>query len=121
MPAAELMKQQPPVASKPSRRRFVQEPARQWVAFGVYGLSPYWFEPAATGYAGDGGCTAARVRADYELLITQRPVLQSALKANLCGQSDPARQIRRGLSDAQLSFRRRYEINRQVAPCVGLL
>ncbi|HET6805548.1 MAG TPA: copper resistance protein B, partial [Frateuria sp.] len=35
-------------------------PDRQWVAFGIQGLAPYWFELEATGYVGPAGRTAAR-------------------------------------------------------------
>ncbi len=51
-------------------------PGRNWVAFGVQGLAPYWFELEATGYVGPSGRTAARLRAEYELLFTQRLILQ---------------------------------------------
>jgi copper resistance protein B len=95
-------------------------PGRQWAAFGIQGLSPYWFELEATGYVAEAGRTAARFRAEYEVLFTQRLVLQPALEVNFYGQSDPARRIRSGLSDAQLGLRLRYEITRQFAPYVGL-
>ncbi len=47
-------------------------PTRNWGAFGIQGLAPYWFELEATGYVGPSGRTAARLRAEYELLFTQR-------------------------------------------------
>jgi len=103
------------------RQDLGEGPNRHWAAFGVQGLSPYWFELEATGYVGDRGRTAARLRAEYELLFTQRLILQPELEVNLYGQSDPARRIGSGLSDAQLGLRLRYEINRQFAPYVGVV
>lgn len=103
------------------RQDFGQGPARQWAAFGVQGLSPYWFELEATGYVGDAGRTAARFRAEYEVLLTQRLVLQPELEVNVYGQADASRRERSGLSDAQLGLRLRYEISRQFAPYVGLV
>lgn len=94
---------------------------RNWAAFGIQGLAPYWFELEATGYVGPSGRTAARVRADYELLFTQRLILQPEFEVNLYGKSDSARRIGRGLSDAQLGLRLRYEIRRQFAPYVGVV
>ena len=94
-------------------------PARHWVAFGLQGLAPYWFELEATGYAGPAGRTAARLRADYELLLTQRLVLQPELELNAYGKADPARGLGSGLSDASLGLRLRYEFRREVAPYVG--
>ncbi|WEN15768.1 copper resistance protein B [Rhodanobacter sp. AS-Z3] len=96
-------------------------PARNWAAFGIQGLAPYWFELEATGYVGPAGRTAARLRADYELLFTQRLILQPEFEVNLSGKSDPARRIGRGVSDAQLGLRLRYEIRRQFAPYVGVV
>jgi copper resistance protein B len=103
------------------RQDFGQGPGRRWAAFGVQGLLPYWFELEATGYVSDSGRTAARFRANYDVLFTQQLVLQPELEVNLYGQSDPARRVRSGLSDAQLGLRLRYEITRQFAPYVGLV
>jgi copper resistance protein B len=102
------------------RHDFGEGPARSWAAFGVQGLAPYWFELEATGYAGAGGRTAARLRAEYELLFTQRLILQPEAEINLYGKNDPQRRIGRGISDVQFGLRLRYEIRRQFAPYVGV-
>ena len=102
------------------RQDFGEGPARTWAAFGVQGLAPYWFELEATAYAGDAGRTAARLRAEYELLITQRLIFQPDFEVNLYGKDDPARRIGSGLSDAQLGLRLRYELSRQFAPYIGI-
>ncbi len=95
--------------------------ARDWAAFGVQGLAPYGFEVEATGYAGDQGRTAMRLRAEYELLITQQWVLQPELETNFYGKSDRAREVASGLSDAQFGVRLRYEIRRELAPYIGVV
>ena len=102
------------------RHDFGEGPARSWAAFGVQGLAPYWFELEATGYAGAGGRTAARLRTEYELLFTQRLILQPEAEINLYGKNDPQRRIGRGISDVQFGLRLRYEIRRQFAPYVGV-
>ncbi len=98
-----------------------ERPRRDWAAFGVQGLAPYWFEIEATAYVGPSGRTAFRFRAEYELLLTQRLVLQPELEANLYGKSDPERGIGDGLSDAAVGLRLRYEIRREIAPYVGVV
>ncbi|WP_108471480.1 copper resistance protein B [Rhodanobacter thiooxydans] len=103
------------------RHDFGAGPRRSWAAFGVQGLAPYWFELQATAYAGPSGRTAARLRADYELLFTQRLILQPELEVNLHGKSDPARGIGSGLTDAKLGLRLRYEIRRELAPYIGVV
>jgi len=40
-------------------------PGRNWLAFGVQGVAPYWFELEATGYLGEGGRTALRLAGEY--------------------------------------------------------
>lgn len=102
------------------RHDFGEGPARSWAAFGIQGLAPYWFELEATGYAGSGGRTAARLRAEYELLFTQRLILQPEAEINLYGKNDPQRRIGRGISDVQFGLRLRYEVRRQFAPYVGM-
>ncbi|WP_231381712.1 copper resistance protein B [Rhodanobacter sp. OR87] len=95
-------------------------PKRTWAAFGVQGLAPYWFELEATGYVGASGRTAARLRAEYELLFTQRLILQPEAEINLYGRNDPQRRIGSGVSDVQFGLRLRYEIRRQFAPYIGV-
>lgn len=96
-------------------------PGRRWAAFGIQGLAPYWFELEATGYVGSAGRTAARFRAEYELLLTQRLILQPAFEADAYGKADPARRLGRGVSDASLALRLRYEFRREFAPYVGVV
>lgn len=102
------------------RHDFGVGPGRTWVALGVQGLAPYWFELEATAYAGSSGRTAARLRVDYDVLFTQRLILTPELEANLYGKRDPARGIGSGLSDVQFGLRLRYEIRREFAPYVGI-
>ena len=95
-------------------------PNRTWLAAGVQGLAPYWFEVDAAAYVGSGGRTALRLSADYELLVTQRLIVQPRIEANFYGKSDPARDIGKGLSDITTGVRVRYEFSRQFAPYIGV-
>ncbi len=103
-----------------ARQDLGEGPKRSWAAFGVQGLAPYWFEVEATGYVGASGRTAARLRADYEMLFTQRLILQPEAEINLYGKNDPQRRIGSGVSDVQFGLRLRYEIRRQFAPYIGV-
>jgi copper resistance protein B len=93
--------------------------SRNWLAFGVRGLAPYWFDTEATAYW-SGGRIAARFNVRYELLFTQRLILEPEVETNLYSKSDPARGLGSGLSDLELGLRLRYEIRRQFAPYVGV-
>lgn len=95
-------------------------PARNWAAFGFQGLAPYWFELEATAYVGSSGRTAARLEAEYEVLFSQRLILTPKLEFNAYGKNDRARDIGKGLSDASVGLRLRYEIRRRFAPYIGV-
>lgn len=95
-------------------------PGRTWLAFGIAGLAPYWFDVEATAYLGTAGRTALRLAAGYELLLTQRLILQPRVEANFHGRRDDALDRGTGLSDAVAGLRLRYEINRQFAPYFGV-
>lgn len=96
------------------------DPSRTWLALGVQGLAPYWFEVDAFAYLGEDGRSALRVAAEYELLLTQRLILQPRAEFNLYGKQDLERNIGSGLSDGSLGLRLRYEFSRQIAPYIGV-
>ena len=95
-------------------------PEQQWLAVGVQGLAPYWFEIDATAYIGEQGRTAVRLSAEYELLLTQKLILQPRVEANLYGKADAERELGSGLSSVTTGLRLRYEIRREFAPYLGV-
>jgi copper resistance protein B len=95
-------------------------PNRSWLAFGVQGLAPYWFEVDTTAYLGEQGRTALSLEAEYELLLTQKLILQPRVEADVYGKSDVERGLGSGLSDLSLGLRLRYEIRREIAPYLGV-
>lgn len=92
---------------------------RDWAAIGVQGLAPYKFEVEATGYVGTAGRLAARLEAEYEILLTNRLILQPRVEANLYSRDDDENLIGSGLSDASAGLRLRYEFSGRFAPYVG--
>jgi copper resistance protein B len=102
------------------RQDFRPGPARTWAAVGVQGLAPYWFEIEATAYIGESGRTHFRFETEYELLLTNRLVLQPLVELEIYGKSDPERRIGAGLGSAAAGLRLRYEIRREFAPYIGV-
>lgn len=102
------------------RHDFGTGPSRDWLALGISGLAPHWFEVEATLYAGEEGRTALHLRVDYELLLTQKLVLQPAVETYAYGKEDRERQLGSGVSQVKLGLRLRYEIKREIAPYVGV-
>lgn len=95
-------------------------PSRNWLALGMQGLAPYWFEIDTTVYVGDQGRSALRLSAEYELLFTQKLILQPRMEVNFYGVKDEDRKIGAGLSNMVTGLRLRYEIRREFAPYIGV-
>lgn len=95
-------------------------PSRTWLAFGVQGLAPYWFEVDVAAYVGDERRSALRLDVEYELLLSQKLILQPRVEANFYGERDAERGLGSGLSDLTAGVRLRYEIRREFAPYVGI-
>jgi copper resistance protein B len=93
---------------------------RNWAAVGVEGLAPYFLHVSATGYVSGDGHLAGRIEGSYDLLITQRLILQPQLEMNLYSKADPRRALGAGLSSLDTGLRLRYEFTRKFAPYVGL-
>ena len=93
---------------------------RAHLAIGLEGLAPYWFELEPTLYVSQDGDVSAQLEAEYELLITQRIVLQPRLEVQVAVQDVPEFSVGSGLSDLELGGRLRYEIRRELAPYVGV-
>lgn len=102
------------------RRDFGEGAKRNWLALGVQGVAPYWFDVEATAYLGNSGRTALRLAAEYQFVLTQRTILTPEIEANLYGKSDLARGVGSGLSDLTVGLRLRHEIRRELAPYIGV-
>lgn len=94
---------------------------RTAVAFGVQGLAPYWFEVEASAYVETSGRTHVRIETEYDLLLTNRLVLQPLVEFEIYGRADLERRIDAGLSTGELGLRLRYELRREFAPYVGMV
>ena len=93
---------------------------RGWAALGIEGLAPDFFHVALTAYASDTGHYGAKLFASYDLLITQRLILQPETEWNFYTKTDPRRLTGAGVSSVDSGLRLRYEISRKFAPYIGL-
>ena len=103
-----------------ARHDFGNGPGRTWAAVGIEGTAPYGIATQATVYVGEEGRTAARLKLEYDLYLTQRWILRPKVELNVYGSADSERHLGAGLSDAQIGIRMRYEFRREFAPYVGL-
>lgn len=95
-------------------------PDRNWLALGLQGTAPYWFEVDATVYLGESGRSSFNLEAEYELWLTQRLILQPRMEMNFYGKDDQATAIGSGLSDLSTGIRLQYQISRQFVPYAGV-
>jgi copper resistance protein B len=102
------------------RQDFGEGPSRTWADIGIQGLAPYFFEVDAALYFGEQGRTAARFSGEYDMLLTQRLILQPEIEFELYGKDDPENGIGSGLSNMEAGLRLRYEIRREFAPYIGV-
>ncbi|CAM3794585.1 copper resistance protein B [Bordetella bronchialis] len=102
------------------RQDFKPGPSQTWAAFGIQGTPLYNLESEITGFVGDSGQTSLRLKGEYDVLITNRLVLQPMVEVNFYGKNDPARGQGAGLGTSELGLRLRYEIRRELAPYIGV-
>ncbi|MDQ2642163.1 MAG: copper resistance protein B [Pseudomonadota bacterium] len=93
--------------------------ARSFLALGVQGLAPQNVAVEATAYLRDGQI-AARLETTYQLLFTNRLILQPHLELQWFGEDEPQRGIGSGLATLEAGMRLRYEIVRRFAPYAGI-
>lgn len=96
------------------------EPDASYAVFGLQGLAPQWFETDVALFVSDDGDVSLRGEFEYDLLLTQRLVLQPRLEINAGATDATELGLARGLHRAEAGVRLRYEITREFAPYVGL-
>jgi copper resistance protein B len=101
-------------------RQDVQPGAQTWLAIGVQGLAPGFFDVQATAYLSDEGQTAAHLELKYDALITNRVVLQPVVELEAYGKPNAALRVGSGISTAAAGLRLRYQLTRELAPYVGV-
>ena len=101
-------------------RHDIGNDGRDWLALGVQGLAPYKFEVQATAYLGERGQSMLQGEVEYELLLTNRLILQPRIEATAHGRSDAVRGIGSGLGEVDAGLRLRYEVRREFAPYFGI-
>ena len=97
-----------------------QDRDRSFAVLGFQGLAPYWFELTPELFLSEDGDVSARVTARYELLFTQRLILEPKLEINAAAQEVEDFGVGSGINDVELGLRLRYEISREFAPYIGV-
>ncbi len=94
--------------------------SRSFAVLALQGLAPYWFETEASLYISEDGDISARFLTSYDLLLTQRLILQPRFEINVAASEVTASGVGKGINNIELGLRLRYEIKREIAPYIGV-
>lgn len=93
---------------------------RGHLVVGLKGLAPYRFEVEPTVFVSHRGDVSFRLRATYDIFITQRLVALPSFEMNVAIQSVPKFGVGSGFNDIELGLRLGYQIAREFTPYVGV-
>jgi len=93
---------------------------RAGVLAGVQGLAPQGIHVDAVAGVTETGVVSARFEATYDILFTQKLIMQPYVEAVLASADDPAIRLGSGLARVEGGLRLRYEIEKEIAPFIGL-
>jgi len=102
-------------------RQQFQPSGRTFAAVAISGTPFYKLELAAKLYASASGQLQSKFTADYDLLLSNRLILQPSFEAKAALKNEPKRAIGSGLNSTESALRLRYEVTRQFAPYLGLV
>ena len=100
--------------------RYEDEPGETSLVIGIQGLAPYRFESDTALFVTENGDVLLRTEFERDLLFSQRLILQPRLEISAAAQDIDDRAISRGITDAAIGVRLRYEIRREFAPYLGV-
>jgi Uncharacterized protein involved in copper resistance len=93
---------------------------RSRLVLGVHGLAPYRFGVDANLNLTNKGELYGKLGAKYELLLTQRLILQPSFEVLASTKKIEPLEVGSGLSKTELALRLKYEIKREFVPYVGV-
>lgn len=94
--------------------------SRFYAVVGLQGLSPYRFDIEPTLFLSQNGKISGRFTGTYDVLLSQKLILQPRFETSVALQKDAAFGVGSGINNAELSLRLRYEIRRNFAPYIGV-
>ncbi len=93
---------------------------RDWAVLGAKGIAPGFIDTEAALFFGESGRLAARIKASYKLLFTQKLSLEPKLELNWYSDSDYANSLGSGLATTEFGLRLHYAVSREFQPYFGL-
>lgn len=91
-----------------------------YLVLGVQGLAPYQFETDAAAFVSEEGDVTARFEQTFDILFTQRWILEPHIEVNLSAQDVTERNLGAGVTDIKAGLQLRHEFSRKFAPYIDL-
>lgn len=101
-------------------RQDIDSTSATYAVLGVEAILPYWLKAEGALFVSNDGAAFARLEGTYDLMLTQRVVLQPNLELNFSMQNVPAALKGSGLSELTAGLRIRYDVTRQFSPYIGV-
>ncbi|GAB4269698.1 MAG: hypothetical protein Kow0065_19740 [Methylomicrobium sp.] len=102
-----------------ARRAF--EPERTFDAvLGFQGLAPFFVQWDSALFITQNGNVLGRLSLSRDFLITQRLILEPRIELNLAAKDIENRAVKAGVTEFEAGLRLRYEIEREIAPYIGV-
>lgn len=96
-------------------------PDRVYGVIGFEGLAPQWFEVDGSLFLSEKGDLSSRFSAEYDILLTNRLILQPVAEINFAASDDRDIGQGQGVTDLEAGLRLSYDlIDRTVAPYLGV-
>jgi copper resistance protein B len=95
--------------------------ARGYAVVGVQGLMPYLLETELHAFVGFRGDVSFRLRQSFDVLLTNRFILQPLLETDLYATDVPERRVGSGFATIETGVQARYEVSRKFAPTVAII
>ena len=97
-----------------------RNPVRAFAVVSLQGLAPGRFEVEPSLFLSNKGKLSGRFTGSLDLYQTQRLILQPRFETEFAAQRDDEFGVERGIGDAELGLRLRYEVRREFAPYFGV-
>jgi copper resistance protein B len=97
-----------------------EDPERAFAVVGFQGLAPYWFEVDSYLRLSDNGDLSADFETEYDILLTQRLILQPRFATSIAASEVEKFGVGKGFNNVRLGLRLRYEFRREFAPYIGV-
>ncbi len=102
------------------RRDWALTEERDWFAAGLTGLAPGFIDLEITGFISEEGSASIRVKAEYEIVLTQKLKLKPKIEMNWFSEEDPVNGIGRGIASTEAGLRLAYAVRRNLQPYIGI-